>query len=187
MTKIAVQREKDVLVQRARSEADAMGQLYELYYERIFRFCVHRLFNREAAEDITSTIFLDVARKIHTFAGRGEADFRNWLYAIAINHANGYIRKTLRRKELLMDAAMIITGNGAYKEGAGPDFLEVYKAVLNLEPKEQTIITLRFFEKSSFEEIAEILNSKPVTVRVTLHRALKKLRDRFQNTLNEGE
>lgn len=54
----------DELVLRARTDAGAVGQLYELYYERIFRFCVHRLFCKESAEDVTSTVFLEMARRI---------------------------------------------------------------------------------------------------------------------------
>ena len=91
----------DDIVVRACVEAEALSQLYELYYERIFRFCVHRLFSKEIAEDITSTIFLEVARRIRHFRGRTEQDFRGWLYAIATNQANAYIRKTSRRKRLL--------------------------------------------------------------------------------------
>ena len=84
----------DKLVVRARTDAVALGRLYELCYERIFRFCVHRLFCKEIAEDVTSTVFLEVARRIRAFPGQTEQDFANWLYAIAANQTNAYIRKT---------------------------------------------------------------------------------------------
>ncbi|MBN2457271.1 MAG: hypothetical protein JXB29_12165 [Sedimentisphaerales bacterium] len=64
MVKNAKQTDSDSLILRARTDADALGELYELYYERIFRFCVHRLFDREIAEDLTSSIFLAVARQV---------------------------------------------------------------------------------------------------------------------------
>ena len=38
------QTDMDDLVQRAARDAEALGRLYDLYYERIFKFCVHRLF-----------------------------------------------------------------------------------------------------------------------------------------------
>ena len=69
MAKIDRRTEKDDLVLRARTDADALGRLYELYYERIFRFCVHRLFSKEAAEDVTSAVFLTVARQMRGFTG----------------------------------------------------------------------------------------------------------------------
>ena len=88
MAKLVERMEDNDLVLRAKTQAEALGQLYELYYERIFRFCVYRLFNKEIAEDVTSVVFLQVARGIRGFKGRSEQDFRNWLYAIAANQAN---------------------------------------------------------------------------------------------------
>lgn len=72
MVKKLTQTDRDELVDLARTDTDALGGLYELYYERILRFCVHRLFNRTVAEDVTSAIFLDVARKIGGFKGNSE-------------------------------------------------------------------------------------------------------------------
>jgi len=114
-------------------DAEALGRLYELYYERIFRFCVHRLFSKETAEDVTSTVFLVVAGKIRTFTGRTEADFRNWLYAIAANQANAYIRKTLRRNKLLDDAAASMTADCGHS--AEVDWPRLYSAILKLKAK----------------------------------------------------
>jgi len=94
MAKLVQRTEDNDLVLRAKTEAEALGRLYELYYERIFRFCVYRLFNKEIAEDVTSAVFLNVACWMRSFKGRSEQDFRNWLYAIAANQANAYIRKS---------------------------------------------------------------------------------------------
>lgn len=186
MAKVVEQTEDD-LVLKARTQAGALGRLYELYYERIFRFCVHRLFNKEIAEDVTSTVFLEVARSIRTFKGRGEQDFRSWLYAIASNQANAYIRKTSRRKKLLEEAAGSITAPAAEStdKSSGPDWPMLYTAILKLKPQRQTIVTLRFFENLKYEQIAQILNLKEVTLRVTLHRILNELRNHLQS-VNDG-
>lgn len=187
MAKTTGQNDDDNLLARARIDADALGKLYERHYDRIFRFCVHRLFDRQTAEDVTSTIFLQVAEKIGAFPGRTEDDFRNWLYAVAANCTNAYIRKTTRRKNLLEKAvgSMTIAG-GRPDDSPGPDWPTLYAAILRLKPKHQTIITLRFFENLQFEQIAEILNVPSATVRVTLHRVLKKLRAHLQAVV-DGE
>ena len=142
MAEIDKRTDIDALVVRARADADALGRLYELYYERVFRFCVYRLFSKDIAEDLTSTVFLEVARKIGKFTGRTEADFRNWVYAIAVNQANAYIRKTSRRKRLLAEAAGSMP-TGCTDCGDKPDWPKVYAAILKLKPKHQTIVTLR--------------------------------------------
>ncbi len=188
MAKLVERTEDNDLVIRAKTQAEALGRLYELYYERIFRFCVHRLFNKEIAEDVTSAVFVQVARGIRGFKGRSEQDFRNWLYAIAANQANAYIRRTSRRKKLLAEAAgsMIPAAAGCADTSSEPDWPGLYAAILKLKPQHQTIVTLRFFENFSYEQIAQILNVKEATLRVTLHRILNQLRNQFQ-TVFDGE
>ena len=177
-----VERTEDDLVQKARTQAEALSRLYEMYYERIFRFCVHRLFDKEIAEDVTSTVFLEVARGIRLFKGRTVQDFQNWLYAIAANQANAYIRKASRRKKLLAEAAGSMTASGNSTDNSSElDWPRLYAAILKLKPEHQTIVTLRFFENFKYEQIAQILNVKEVTVRVTLHRILSELRNNLQS------
>jgi RNA polymerase sigma-70 factor (ECF subfamily) len=175
MAKTIQQTDVDDIVVRARVEAEALSQLYELYYERILSFCVHRLFSKETAEDVTSTIFLEVAGRIHNFGGRTEQDFRSWLYAIAANQANAYIRKASRRKRLLAEAAISIK-NVTMDKTSEPDWPTLYAAILKLKLEHQTIITLRFFENMEYEQIAKILNVRQATLRVSVHRILGRLR-----------
>jgi len=184
MAKTVRQAEDDDLVRRARTEADALSRLYEMYYEPIFRFCVHRLFYKEIAEDVTSTVFLEVARRIGDFRGRTDQDFKNWLYTIAVNQANAYIRKSSRRKRLLAKVAesMAASTTGA-DDSSELDWPTLYAAILKLKPQHQTIITLRFFQNLRFEQIARILDITQSTARVTLHRILNKLRKHLQNSL----
>jgi RNA polymerase sigma-70 factor (ECF subfamily) len=187
MAKTVRQTEDDDLVVQARTDADALGRLYEMYYERIFRFCVHRLFYREAAEDVTSTVFLEVARRIRSFRGRTEQDFKNWLYAVAVNQANAYIRKTSRRRRLFARAAESLATLSRETDGLSElDWPRLYAGILALRPEHQTIVTLRFFENLPFEQIAQILDITQTTARVTLHRVLNKLRENLQKSF-EGE
>ncbi|MCP4262311.1 MAG: RNA polymerase sigma factor [Planctomycetes bacterium] len=185
MAKI-VERIDDDLVFRARTQAEALGRLYEMHYERILRFCVYRLFNKEIAEDVTSGVFLEVARSIGTFRGRTVKDFQSWLYAIAANQANAYIRKTTRRKKLLEDAAGSMTAFAPGGNDNSLDWPKLYTAILKLRAQHQTIVTLRFFENLQYEQIAQILNVKEATLRVRLHRILNELRNNLQ-TVNDGE
>lgn len=175
MAKFRVLENPDDIVIKAKTDAHALARLYESYYDRIYRFCVYRLFSKDAAEDLTSVIFLEMARAIRTFPGRTEKDFQNWLYAIAANHANAYIRKTSRQKVLFEKMAISRAACSA-SDSSALDWSVLYAAIARLKPKHQTIVTLRFFENMEFEQIAEIVNASEVFVRVTLHRALRKLR-----------
>jgi len=163
------------LVIQARSDKAAFVRLYRRHYDAIFRYCVHRLFDRTTAEDITSEVFLKMIEKFHSFRGT-EQQFHYWLYRIATNAVNNYLRKTARRNRLLK---MVHEGSDSRVADCREpsEKLELLrKAVFSLRPRYQTIITLRFFENMRLNEIAEVLGSSPGTVRSQLTRALAGLR-----------
>ncbi|MGB2866125.1 MAG: sigma-70 family RNA polymerase sigma factor [Sedimentisphaerales bacterium] len=163
------------LVIQARSDRAAFVQLYRRHYDMIFRYCAHRLFDRAAAEDVISEVFLKMVEKFHSFRGT-EAQFRNWLYRIATNAVNHHFRRMNRHNSLLR-AAREQSNNQADYCGESPERLALLKeAMLSLKPRYQTIITLRFFENLKMIEIAEVLGSSPGTVRSQLARAIAKLR-----------
>jgi RNA polymerase sigma-70 factor (ECF subfamily) len=163
------------LIARAWSDRAAFVRLYRRHYDAVFRYCMHRLFERTAAEDVTSEVFLKVVGNIHRFKGN-ERQFRNWLYRIATNAVNNHLRKAARRNRLLKVARE--QANSPVADcGESAEKLAVLKeAVFSLRPRYQTIITLRFFENLKLTEIAEVLGSSSGTVRSQLARALAKLR-----------
>jgi len=163
------------LMAETRSNPAAFVRLYRSHYEAVFRYCAHRLFERQAAEDVTSDVFLKVVENIHRFRGN-EQQFRCWLYRIATNAVNNYLRKTARRNRLLKVACEQANSRGADCRGSADKLVLLREAVFSLKPRYQTIITLRFFEKLKLTEIAEVLASSPGTVRSQLARALAKLR-----------
>jgi RNA polymerase sigma-70 factor (ECF subfamily) len=172
----------DELVVLAKTQAAALGKLYELYYDRIFRFCVHRLFNRATAEDVTSSVFLTVARTIRQFQGRTEQDFRSWIYTIAANQANAHIRKSMRRRRLMENVVVHRRSDGPeVGEWSRLDWPTLYAAIQQLKPEHQTILTLRYFENMDYDEIGQVVDARPATIRVTLHRTLRRLQEVLQS------
>jgi RNA polymerase sigma-70 factor, ECF subfamily len=184
MTKPVEQTAYDDLVVLAKTHAGALGRLYELYYDRIFRFCVHRLFNRSTAEDVTSSVFTTVAQTMREFKGHTEQDFRAWLYTIAANQANAHIRKTSRRKRLMENVvAHRRAAEQDSSEWSSLDWPTLYAAIQGLKPEHQTLLTLRFFENMDYDEIGRITDTRPATIRVTLHRTLRRLHEQLQGDL----
>ena len=175
----------DGLVARVRTDRAAFAALYDCYYPRIVKYCVRRLFDRATAEDVTSEIFLKVASNVRTFPGTTDSDFRRWLFRIATNAVSAHLRGTLRRQELLEQAAR----NGrldrdgpsdeAPADGEMLDWPTVHQALMELEEREQTIVSLRFFADLSHEEIGDVVQATPAAVRTALSRALSRLRERF--------
>ncbi len=169
----------DELVVRAQSEAEALARLYDLYYPRVYRFCVVRTAHRQQAEDLTSEVFLQVARSMQRFRGSMEQDFRRWVFAIAANQANNLYRRTLRRARLLDRAAKQLhrADVSAAAEQLGLDWPVLHQAILRLKPRHQTMLALCFFADLDYESIGHIVHQRAGTVRVTLHRILNRLRE----------
>lgn len=171
----------DALVVAARTNRVAFGRLYEAYYERIFGYCLRRLNQRTAAEDVCSETFLFVARKMSSFRGETEDDFRRWVYRIATNEVNGYLRRSIRRRELWDTAIQENRLRGETSPSPSElndsvDWPVVHQAISQLNAREQTIVALRLQEEMSHDEIGRILGIRPGTVRVTYSRAIQKLR-----------
>jgi RNA polymerase sigma-70 factor (ECF subfamily) len=165
------------LIIEARSSPAAFTRLYRRHYDAVFRYCSHRLFERQTAEDVTSEVFLKIVEQFNSFEG-SEKQFRAWLYKIATNAANEHLRKNARRDALLKNACR--QNNSTDSTDSPAEKLALLKqAMLSLKPKYQTIITLRFFENLKLTEIAEVLGRSDGTVRSQLARALAKLRERI--------
>ncbi len=176
---------EDEIVVRARTDRTALGLLYDRYYAIVARYCLRRLFDRTIAEDVVSDVFLQVASHLREFPGRTATDFRRWLFRIATNAVHAHLRRSRRRHELWAAAAR----GRHWDRGSGPhssqaeherlDWPVVYQALLELDERDQTIVTLRFFADLSHEEIADVVDATPGAVRTALSRTLSRLKAKF--------
>ena len=166
------------LIAHARNDPAAFVQLYRRHYDAVFRYCVHRLFERQTAHDVTSAVFLSVVENFSRFKG-GEQQFRNWLYKIATNAVNNHLRQAARRNVLLKRACEQVNNQDS-TDASAEKLALLREAVLTLRPRYQTIITLRFFENLKLTEIAEVLGCSAGTVRSQLARALAKLQEKLR-------
>ena len=173
--------DQDILIKRACSDPAAFAWLYRLHYDSVFRYCSHRLFNRQSAEDVTSTVFFKVMNTIKTFKGDSKG-FRSWLYRIATNAVNDHLRSAVKRKEAIRIVSDSIRSDRHVIESddLSDEKVILKQAMLSLKPKYQAVIALRYFENMKLTEIAEVLDQKPATTRSILSRALEKLRKKLK-------
>jgi len=181
--------EPDPMTQ-AKSDPGAFTRLYLRHYDAIFRYCVHRLFERTTAEDIASEVFLKMVENFQTFDGN-ERQFRNWLYRIATNAVNEHLRKTTRRSAILTwvwrGSSKAGVDEGTVADESQGNQAVVKKAMLTLKPEYQAIVTMRFFENLKLEEIAEVVGTSAGTVRSQLSRAMEKLRKHISSAQLNGQ
>lgn len=175
----------DQLVEQAKTQREAFAALYDRYFPRIHRYCQRRLLDCAMADDLSSEAFLNIAQSIRRFSGTTETDFRRWAYRIATNVINAHFRKHNRRQELFERAAGRGWWNQKSKPGSPADAHvddpsdNLMLALATLTVREQTVIALRFWEGLSYEEIGQIIEARPETVRVVASRAIQTLRSKI--------
>lgn len=172
------------LVERARS-GDRVGfqELVSMFQEDIYRLAYYRTFSQMDAEDLTQEVFERAYRKISNL--QDPQRFRAWLYSIAVNRCNDFLRKRKFLAMLKLRTAEeqdvrntdVDTDN---KFTAGIERKRFWKEVRTmlgrLSAMEREVFTLRFMDHRNISEIAAILDKKESTVKTHLYRALKKVR-----------
>ena len=135
-----------------------------------YRLAYSYVKDREAALDVVQDA---VVKALAGVDGLRDPDrVRTWFCRILVNECMNYFR---RGRDLVpYDDAM------AARAAEAPDpaeRLDLYAAIDRLDPKEQAIIKLRFFEDMKLEEIARITGTNLNTVKSRLYKSLRKLRD----------
>ncbi len=160
------------LVDRAqRGDAQALEELLRRHSAGLFRFC-RRLMQGDAdAEDIVQEACLKACQKLAGFGGKRH--FRAWLYKIAQNLCFDALRARRRWQPLS-------GGEAAANPPQNNERLErLDRALLGLNPKQRAIVHYTYTMGWSGQEIAAQLEISSSDVRVSLHRAIRKLRERL--------
>ena len=173
------------LVERAKNDTEAFGELYEQYYSKIFGHVLRRTASIEIAQDVTSEVFFKALKNLPQFRWVG-FPFSSWLYRIATHEIANYFRKSKRRQFCLEEVSSSISISNPSAEAElleaeaelkrHEEFLALHENISKLSVKYQEVITLRFFENKQVKEVSEILGKREGTVKSLLHRGLEKLR-----------
>ncbi|MBI5913546.1 RNA polymerase sigma factor [Candidatus Azambacteria bacterium] len=152
--------------------------LYDRYSDSIFRFMLFKVSNRETAWDLTQDCFFKTWQHIANDK-KAISNTKAFLYTVARNLVIDHWRAKEKHATVDIEAAsyVIDDGNDVHREAVlrdeGRYLLRLLK---NLPEESREILTLRYTDGLSFEEIAAIAGKSNIAVRVHTHRALKKLR-----------
>ncbi|UCE98354.1 MAG: RNA polymerase sigma factor [Dehalococcoidia bacterium] len=178
-------KQESLLVNRAKNDPQAFGELYDKYYPQIFGYVLKRTINFEVAQDVTSEVFFKALKNIAKFRWQG-VPFSSWLYRIATNEITNSFKGDSRRKILIEQFSASVSqyspspdveiARAEEELKKHSEFIALNEAIAKLPLKYQEVITFRFFEKKQLKEIGEILDKKEGTIKSLLHRGLEKLR-----------
>jgi len=156
-----------------------LGILLERYTLLLLGVCMKYLKNEDDAKDAVQQIFFKV---IHELPKNKIIFFKSWIYEVAKNHC--LMRLRANKKfilEELNDNSEEFTEDKTPQKEEDYQYLETAFAQLNKEQK--TCISLFFFEKKSYAEIAEITGFPTIQVKSNIQngkRNLKKLIEKMK-------
>ena len=169
---------------QATAEPAEFTELYHQYFPKVFAYVYGRVQDKEVSLDIVSDVFEKAFIKMQSL--RSPESFGSWLFTIARNEVSSHWRKTKPAAKAAQEAAW---ENELHAHPRGPEETVLHKErlaslselVRQLPRREQEIIALKFDAELTNREIANVLSTSEVNVRVTVFRALRKLRERLQN------
>ncbi len=172
--------EEQGLVEKAQQHDEAaFAQLYERYFEKIYRYISLKIGDRYEAEDMTQQVFLKALKSISSFKWK-DVPFSAWLYRIAHNEIVDYLRRKTRRPTAPLEDAVL----HAEEEGGGPqtqleticDIERLVAATKKLTAAQRDVIALRFSSELPIAEVSRIMGKSEGAIKALQHSAILALR-----------
>lgn len=158
-------------------DMSAFGELFDRYYDVVFRFVLFRMGDRTLAEDITQETFVRALRRISSVSYQGR-DIGAWFVTIARNLIFDHVKSSRYRLEQTTAEIVELSPSTSGPEqqvldGATND--ELLRCVGKLNPDQQECIKLRFLQGLSVAETANIMDRNEGAVKALQHRAVRRL------------
>ncbi len=168
------------LLQASASDPQAFGCLVEMHHEALLRY-IGRIsfFSPEDREDILQNAYIKAYRSIHRYDA--SMKFSTWLYHIVRNTTIDEIRKQAVRPKLYSlsdeDVPKIFTPDESTSRDMWrqEDIQSLRKAISELPEKYREVLTLRYVEDKTYEEIMDIVELPKGTVAARINRAKKMI------------
>ena len=180
------------LVERARTDAGAFGQLYESYLPRIYRYVYRRCGAHADTEDITARIFHRVLEHLPAYEARG-LPFAAWLFRIAHNEVVTHYRRNGTRASLSLDGlgerAVSLADPAMHVDEAlvrDEEADAAWTAVAALPPMQRRAVTLYFGHDMSHAEVGRAIGRSEAATKQLVYRAVKALRTTLVETREES-
>nr|WP_234997500.1 sigma-70 family RNA polymerase sigma factor [Pseudonocardia thermophila] len=158
-------------------DMDAFGQLFDRYYDVVFRFVLFRVGDRTLAEDLTSETFVRGLRRISSVSYMGR-DIGAWFITIARNLIFDHVKSSRYRLEHATSDLVELSPTTSGPEQQvldGATNEELLRCVRKLNPDQQECIQLRFLQGLSVAETAQIMDRNEGAVKALQHRAVRRL------------
>lgn len=176
----------DALMCRVQAgELQVLSLLFERYQTALLNFYLSMLGDRAASEDLVQEVFVRILKYRRTY--RPGSRFTTWMYSIARNARLDFLRKRAGQ-------GIELEWDDIYAPAVEPgDAVELEQhrrllalALARLPDAKREVLVLSRFQELRYDEIGELLDCEPATIKVRVHRAMQELRQTFQQ-LAQGD
>jgi RNA polymerase sigma-70 factor (ECF subfamily) len=147
---------------------------FEVLYSRLssglFNYCIRLLGDWHLAEDILVETFTKFANS--NLDERG--NLKAWLYRVATNACYSSFRK--KRTELKYFEQQLSSVGGNPRSDFVKE-LRIQRLLTELPEYQRIVVVLKFYERMTYQDIADVLCCPLGTVKSRMHQGLKKLRE----------
>ena len=174
----------DVISQVLKGDHNAYATLVNRYNNFVFTIVLRYVKGREDAEEVAQDVFIKAYKSLSSF--KGDSKFSTWLYTVTTTTCITFLRKKKLEvqsldNEKVFEAAGEIAGDLSANQIEQKSKVNmVNEAIKMLSPDDAQVIMLFYKGEQTLEEMAKILNKEPNTVKVQLHRARTRLKEKMQ-------
>ena len=170
------------LVARAQEgDLPAFEELVVKYQREIYGLAYRLVMDAEEAKDLTQQAFMQAF--IHIKGFRQQAQFKTWLFRIAINQCYNYLKNKKKYGDPVDVNDFVLAANDSPEEDliAQEERRRLYAAMTRLPAKQRAVITLKLEQGLSYDEISRVLGGTAGAARVNYCQALKTLKKYLKN------
>lgn len=183
------QSDTEIISRVLKGEHNAYAELVNRYQNYVFTLTLRFIKSREDAEEVSQDIFVKAYRSLADF--RGASKFSTWLYTIVNTTCITFLRKKKLEVHSL-DNEKVFEVADSQDSGFRANLVEqkskvnmVTRAIAMLNPDDAEVITLFYKAEQNLEEIGRILGLETNTVKVRLHRARQRLKEKMETHFAE--
>ena len=181
--------DNEIISRVLKGEQNAYAELVNRYQAYVFTLVLRMVKSREDAEEVAQDVFVKAYRSLADF--RGESKFSTWLYTIANTTSITFLRKK-KLDVRSLDNEKVFEVADSKDSGLRANLVEqksrvnmVNEAIAMLSPDDAEIITLFYKAEQNLEEISRVLRLETNTVKVRLHRARTRLKEKMEKNFSE--
>jgi len=170
--------EQNLIKKSMKGDKSAFGKLVNLYQDQILYLAYDYLGNYEEAKDAAQDTFMKAYEKLERY--NQKAEFKTWLYRIAINTSIDYLRKriSMQNGQSKIEIDQLENNNIHSENDLWDDYFK--DAIKDLSENQCSAVILKYFHSKTTKEIADILECDVNTVRTHLHRGIQKLKQKYK-------